>query len=110
MWPFLLARHSRRANKPRTLRFDLLEDRRLLSISMKGLPIDLGSLGGDVSEALGVNGKGQVVGESAGGDGHLHAFFYDGTMHDLGTLGGAHRSPPASTPAGRWSAGPISPT
>src|SRR6266566_4811074 len=47
---------------------------------------DLGTLAGDVSSvAYAINGLGQVVG-SSGAD---HAFFWaNGTMQDLGTLGG----------------------
>jgi probable HAF family extracellular repeat protein len=56
---------------------------------------DLGTLGGDESEAHAVNDKGQVVGWSRlphdptyGGQ-PQHAFIYDqGTISDLGTLGG----------------------
>jgi probable HAF family extracellular repeat protein len=52
---------------------------------------DLGTLGGSVSWAHGLNDAGEVVGESTLSDGlTYHAFLYDGTaMNDLGTLGGA---------------------
>jgi probable HAF family extracellular repeat protein len=57
---------------------------------------DLGTLGGDSSQAFGINDAEQVVGwseVSAGVDqypGRPHAFLCDrGTMHDLGTLGGS---------------------
>lgn len=57
-----------------------------------GVATDLGTLGGAWGTAFGVNGAGQVVGQSntsVGSD--EHAFFWDsGTMTDLGTLGGQH--------------------
>ena len=49
---------------------------------------DLGTLGGTISSALGINNSGQVVGyayTTGGGDG---AFLYSGgTMQDITTLG-----------------------
>ncbi|HEY2039182.1 MAG TPA: hypothetical protein VGG95_05930, partial [Edaphobacter sp.] len=49
---------------------------------------DLGTLGGNFSEALGINSKGQIVGDSITSDGSQHAFlFYDGVMTDLGKYG-----------------------
>jgi probable HAF family extracellular repeat protein len=54
--------------------------------------IDLGTLGGayTISEALAVNDRGQVVGDSIpAGLGPEHAFLWEhGRMRDLGTLGG----------------------
>jgi len=53
----------------------------------------LGVLGGDTSQAWGINDSGQVVGYSTYQDGSadLHAFLYQsGTMSDLGTLGGSN--------------------
>ena len=52
---------------------------------------DLGTLGGDHSDAWGLNDLGQVVGwsEVIPGDPAFHAFLWeDGVMTDLGTLGG----------------------
>jgi len=59
-----------------------------------GTSFDLGTLGGNESEALAVNGRGQVAGHSrSGGAGAApkHAFVIaePGTMIDLGSLGGA---------------------
>ena len=54
---------------------------------------DLGALGpaGAFSYAYGINNAGQVVGNSYLSSNNKvgpHAFLYDGSMHDLGTLGG----------------------
>ena len=50
---------------------------------------DLGTLGGDYSQASGINKHDQVVGCSLLPKyGVYHAFLYDGAMHDLGTLSG----------------------
>ncbi len=53
-----------------------------------GVMTNLGSLGGQLSVALAINNNGQIVGSSELAGGATHAFLYDGTMHDLGTLGG----------------------
>ena len=52
--------------------------------------IDLGTLGGNFSEALDMNASGQVVGESATAPFGIHAFSWTraGGMVDLGGLGG----------------------
>ena len=51
--------------------------------------VDLGSLGGDTSEARGINARSQVVGFSQTSSGAKHAFAWEnGLMRDLGTLGG----------------------
>src|SRR5512133_575397 len=51
--------------------------------------IDLGTLGGYSSWANALNEGGQVVGVSFTASGQVHAFLWkNGTMTDLGTLGG----------------------
>jgi probable HAF family extracellular repeat protein len=48
---------------------------------------DLGTLGGAITTACGINNSGQVVGGSETSAGAFHAFLYSGaTMIDLGTL------------------------
>jgi probable HAF family extracellular repeat protein len=50
---------------------------------------DLGTLGGGYSEAFYMNNKGAIGGVASRADGSEHAFLWqDGTMKDLGTLGG----------------------
>lgn len=53
--------------------------------------VDLGTLGGSVSNAQGINDHGQVVGYSTTAAGEGHAFLWSGgRMRDLGTLGGSY--------------------
>ena len=50
---------------------------------------DLGTLGGSISVAFGINDLEQIVGRSRNAAGEVHAFLYErGAMTDLGTLGG----------------------
>jgi len=50
---------------------------------------DLGTLGGNHSEALAINVRGQVAGFSTTATGERHAFFWDGgAMRDLGAFAG----------------------
>lgn len=61
------------------------------AVWVKGEVVNLGNLhDGGFSEARGINAKGDVVGfASLGTDGELHAVLWrDGTIIDLGTLGG----------------------
>ena len=55
--------------------------------------VDLGALGGDISNATGINDSGLIAGwsEIIPGDSIAHAFSYDaGGMHDLGTMAGVY--------------------
>ena len=65
--------------------------------------IDLGTLGGNFSEALDMNASGQVVGESATAPFGIHAFSWTqaGGMVDLGTLGGTQSEATAVSAGGQ---------
>ncbi len=53
-----------------------------------GVLTDLGTLGGDLSEALAISTNGLIAGDATTTSDPLsyHAFLWDGEMHDLGTL------------------------
>ena len=54
---------------------------------------DLGTLGGDSSFATSINNSGHVTGYSyPSANQSIHAFYYDGQMHDLGALGASASS------------------
>src|SRR5581483_4660746 len=49
----------------------------------------LGTLGGNNSNARAINNAGQIAGDSDTADGAVHAFLFErGNMRDIGTLGG----------------------
>ena len=51
---------------------------------------DLGTFGGDYSEAAAINNAGQITGYATYANGTSHAFLYSGgVMQDIGTLGGS---------------------
>jgi probable HAF family extracellular repeat protein len=57
-----------------------------------GRMIDLGNLGGTITQAIGLNSHGQLAGQgNLAGDTTQHPFFWDrGQMMDLGTFGGSN--------------------
>src|SRR6266699_4024782 len=60
-----------------------------------GSVMDLGTLGGNISEGFALNNSGYVAGDSqfSAGDPGFHAALSDGTnLFDLGTLGGSFSS------------------
>lgn len=65
-------------------------DYRATVFSLDGGAIDLGTLGGNIASAIGINDKGEIVGfAETTTPGETRAFLYkDGSMSDLGTLGG----------------------
>ena len=69
---------------------------------------DLGTLdgGGVNSSANGINDSGLAVGYAYTSAGYPHAFMYDSSMHDLGTLGGTSSDARAINAGGRLSAMP----
>ena len=100
----------------------------ILLLSIPGLAaasytvMDLGTLGGVGTQALGINGSGQIAGESATATGQTHAFLYGGgQMSDLNPHGSSFSLASAINPSGqacgyyyttsyqafRWTAGKI---
>lgn len=63
--------------------------------------VDLGTLGGNYSQAYSINNSGQVVGVATLVGGQEHAFLYqNGSMVDLGTLGGSYSQATAINSSG----------
>lgn len=48
--------------------------------------VDLGTLGGGESKAFAISESGTIAGYSTLPDGNYHAFYWDGTIRDLGSL------------------------
>lgn len=66
-------------------------------LSAGGVMKDLGTLGGQWSQALGINASGVVVGQADTASGTSHAVVWDAAgKHDLGTLGPCGTSPASS--------------
>ncbi len=71
---------------------EFLESTKRAFAIVEGSPFDLGTLGGNFAEALGINAAGQIVGRSdtAGEFSVMRPFIYEeGIMTDLGGLRGA---------------------
>jgi probable HAF family extracellular repeat protein len=81
-------RAMRRKRTPSRLTLECLESRELLS---SYIVEDLGTLGGNFSEATAINAKGAVVGSARLPNGPSHAVLWDPgkPAQDLGTLGGS---------------------
>jgi probable HAF family extracellular repeat protein len=69
-------------------------------VSIGLVTIDLGTVGGDSSNAYNVNEAGQIAGTSTTSSGEIHAFLWqNGVMTDLGTLGGSTSRPTTILPS-----------
>jgi len=68
---------------------DLSSNSHAFSYTTAGGMVDLGTLGGFNSQANAINNSGVITGYSSVASGHTHAFSYNGTMTDLGTMGGS---------------------
>jgi probable HAF family extracellular repeat protein len=68
---------------------------------------DLGTLGGNFSQAFGMSNSGAVAGSATLANGDMHPFLWvNGTMMDLGLLGGTHgaaQNPTGSLATPMWS-------
>src|SRR5262245_11534797 len=77
--------NARKINYRARLQLEILEDRLVPAYTIT----DLGTLGGRMSQAIGISPSGLVVGVAETSARESHAFLYqNGVMQDLGTLGG----------------------